>query len=83
EPYLRDHDAISGNPESIALGLSVSRTLAQRMGGDLTYHRVDGKTVFGLRLPIDESVVASAGVDDPGTEPTRTLDRLKVSSRNL
>lgn len=83
EPYLRDHDAISGNPESIALGLSVSRTLAQRMEGDLTYHRVEGKTVFGLRLPIDGSVVEPVRIDDPGSEPTRSVDRLKASSRHL
>ncbi len=83
EPYLRDHDAISGNPESIALGLSVSRTLAQRMEGDLTYHRVEGRTVFGLRLPIDESVTEPTRIEEPGSEATTSVGRSEVPSRNL
>lgn len=38
-------------PASLGLGLAVSRELATLMGGQLTYHRVDGHTVFGLELP--------------------------------
>lgn len=41
----------SGQPSSVGLGLYVSRGLAMRMGGDLTYQREDGQTVFELRLP--------------------------------
>ena len=33
------------------LGLSISASLARLMGGDLLYERVDGSTVFRLRLP--------------------------------
>jgi signal transduction histidine kinase len=37
---------------SIGLGLSISRELARRMGGDLTYQRRRGQSVFELRLPL-------------------------------
>jgi signal transduction histidine kinase len=37
---------------SVGLGLSVSRTLARLMGGDLAYRREAGQTVFELSLPL-------------------------------
>lgn len=37
--------------ESLGLGLSISRQLARRMGGDLTYRYEDGASVFELTLP--------------------------------
>ena len=39
-----------GQPEAIGLGLSVSRQLARRMGGDLSYSFVDGEVRFRLSL---------------------------------
>jgi signal transduction histidine kinase len=50
EPFARAHSSQS-QPASIGLGLSVSRDLANRMGGDLTYTRRNDKTVFTLTLP--------------------------------
>ncbi len=50
EPYQRAHAASPTNG-SLGLGLSVSRTLARHMAGDLLYHRVDGITIFELQLP--------------------------------
>lgn len=40
-----------GRPSAIGLGLSVSRTLAQLMGGSLDYHHDGGWSVFRLELP--------------------------------
>ncbi len=41
----------SGRPQaSVGLGLTVSRGLARRMGGDLTYARDGAESVFALRL---------------------------------
>ncbi len=36
---------------SVGLGLPISRLLAQKMGGDLTYRFDDGQSVFELTLP--------------------------------
>jgi signal transduction histidine kinase len=49
EPYERAHHD-PGKTESVGLGLAVSRTLARRMGGDLTYEYKDGYSRFVLRL---------------------------------
>ncbi|MFP5331089.1 MAG: ATP-binding protein [Acidimicrobiia bacterium] len=50
EPYYTAHD-MSGQPSAVGLGLTVSRNLAQRMGGDLSYDHDGSRSVFTLRLP--------------------------------
>jgi signal transduction histidine kinase len=50
EPYHRAHDA-PGLTASMGLGLSISRDLARRMGGDLRYDTEDGQCVFTLSMP--------------------------------
>lgn len=50
EPYQRAHAAV-GRPGSVGLGLTVSRKLAELMGGTLAYRREDGLSVFELSLP--------------------------------
>jgi PAS domain S-box-containing protein len=44
----------SGRTESVGLGLHISRRLARLMGGDLTYRRQDGTTIFELTLPLPD-----------------------------
>jgi len=57
EPYWTSGQA-AGHTESVGLGLSLSRLLARRMGGDLTYRRLNHETVFELTLPVGvESVL--------------------------
>lgn len=50
EAYYSAHEA-SGQPAAVGLGLTVSRSLAQRMGGDLTYEHDGNRSVFHLVLP--------------------------------
>lgn len=48
--YERAHEK-GTQPASVGLGLTVARSLARAMGGDLHYLRREGWTVFELRLP--------------------------------
>jgi PAS domain S-box-containing protein len=50
EPFQRGSHSSAGHG-SVGLGLTISRHLARLMGGDLTYRREDGMTVFRLVLP--------------------------------
>lgn len=50
EPYQRAHPGGS-QPDSVGIGLSIARTLARLMGGDVTYARRNNWNVFELRLP--------------------------------
>lgn len=58
EPYQRAHSA-EGQPLSVGLGLTVSRKLAELMGGRLVYEYVDQRSVFRLELPLAGSVHAA------------------------
>ena len=51
EAYHRAHHR-QGQPASVGLGLTVSKRLAELMGGDLTYYRKEGWSVFSLSLPL-------------------------------
>lgn len=64
EPYQRAHNA-SGTTASVGLGLSVARSLARMMGGDLVYRRRHRRSEFELTLPaaVEAPVEATARVE--------------------
>jgi signal transduction histidine kinase len=57
-PYESAHES-GTQPGSLGLGLTISRSLARLMGGDLSYRRNDGWTTFDLTLPLQPSAQAS------------------------
>jgi signal transduction histidine kinase len=74
--YERAHHT-EGQPGSVGLGLTVSRTLADLMGGSLTY-RFDGRSHFRLELSRDveeESLVSRAA---SGTGPSAASQPIPV-----
>jgi signal transduction histidine kinase len=72
-PYYRAH-SIESQPAALGIGLSVARQLAVLMGGDLSYRRQDGWTVFELSLP--------AAPDQSGTRhrPRAVRDPVQVEA---
>ncbi len=50
EPYQRATVSV-GQPDSVGIGLSIARTLARLMGGDVIYTREGSWNVFHLTLP--------------------------------
>ncbi|MEX1043073.1 MAG: hybrid sensor histidine kinase/response regulator [Acidimicrobiia bacterium] len=50
EPYVSAHPSQS-QPAAVGLGLTVSRNLARRMGGDLAYEHDGRRSIFHLTLP--------------------------------
>lgn len=57
-PYESAHES-GTQPGSLGLGLAISRSLARLMGGDLSYHRNDGWTIFDLALPLQHPAQAT------------------------
>jgi len=58
-PYESAHDP-GTQPGSLGLGLTISRSLARLMGGELSYHRIDGWTTFDFRLPLESTQLPQA-----------------------
>ena len=52
EAYYSAHPS-QGQPAAVGLGLTVSRNLAQRMGGDLSYEHDGTRSIFHLSLPLE------------------------------
>jgi signal transduction histidine kinase len=64
QPYVDERR--QGQPATIGAGLWLSRTLAEAMGGSLTYRNVGGRSVFTLELfAHDEAIPASAEQAEP------------------
>jgi signal transduction histidine kinase len=55
QPFMAQQP--EGQPQPIGVGLSISRALARRMGGDLAHESRDGLVVFALSLPVVPSPI--------------------------
>jgi signal transduction histidine kinase len=58
-------------PSRVGLGLAVARSLALRMGGDVSYRRADKWTVFTVVLPVPraEEIAGASGRSSPRPLP--------------
>jgi signal transduction histidine kinase len=64
DPFVKQ--AIPGQPGTIGLGLSVSRDLSRRMGGDLTYSYRNERVCFSFSLPVLVTASTPASISDLG-----------------
>ncbi|MDH5371405.1 MAG: HAMP domain-containing histidine kinase [Acidimicrobiia bacterium] len=55
-------DRGSQHPESIGLGLTISRRLARAMDGDLTYRYHNGESLFSITLPVEAPRVVAPSI---------------------
>jgi signal transduction histidine kinase len=68
EPFVQVDRQLSRPVEGVGLGLSISRTLARGMGGDLTVEsRVGVGSTFTLKLPRAKSVASEASLTAPAS----------------
>jgi signal transduction histidine kinase len=61
EPF-QSSGRVEGLTAALGLGLSVSKRLAELMGGRLSYEHADGWSTFELELPSASSVPAQRAV---------------------
>jgi signal transduction histidine kinase len=66
EPYERARDKADRRPDSVGLGLTVARTLAETMGGSLVYEYDGGESIFRLRLPGRTHDLTEIACEAPG-----------------
>lgn len=78
QPYRRAK-AAPGLTASMGLGLTISRQLAQMMGGDISYRHESGESVFELTLPLATAKTGEAG---PAGEMEPDRDNLVPSARS-
>jgi signal transduction histidine kinase len=65
EPYRRVEGS-TGVPDSVGLGLTISRMLARRMDGDLTYRYEAGESIFEVTLPSTRAATTAARGEGSG-----------------
>lgn len=81
QPFVNSGSAalVSG---SVGLGLSVSRQIAKRMDGDLTYHRNTDLTMFSFSIPVGDvggaPAVAAELVEEADIPDESALDDAHV-----
>jgi signal transduction histidine kinase len=63
DPFVKGSNP--GQPDTLGLGLFVSRDLAIRMGGGLSYSYDDGKVTFSLSLPAADLIGSASQANPP------------------
>ena len=77
EKFTQGEHGKSRTYGGLGLGLSISRSLAELLGGTLGFHSRSGGSTFTLRIPVRasdilEGVAAPGSITEPGS-PTRIL----------
>jgi signal transduction histidine kinase len=72
DAYVRGNRQSKG-PDSVGLGLTVSRTLSRLMGGDVEYRYRNGWSEFAVRLPAVQTPEPRLGVVVDDRESARQL----------
>ncbi len=57
QPYERARHSTGGRPESVGLGLTVAKSLALTMAGDLSYDHDGDESIFRLVLPAQKMLI--------------------------
>ena len=76
-PKLFQRGATHGKPDGTGLGLAYVRQIMRGHGGDVTYHRDNGQTIFECRIP--HAVIETQGVSMKDQEPSIKASIKKVS----
>jgi signal transduction histidine kinase len=80
QPYRSAHDQ-AGQPGSVGLGLAVSRSISDLMGGNLSYDRCEQETWFTLTLPAGKSPIDPPTASQPTGAGWETVIGVAVALR--
>ena len=84
EPFVQAHEGISRRFGGTGLGLPISKTLTEMMGGRIWAEAVEGQgSVFVVSLPLERAAGAVEAEEEAALEPVSAALRVLVVEDNL